>query len=113
IGQRERATQDRVIDLFTRELGYDYLGNWENRPNNSNIETSRLEAFLTRRGYGRQLITRALDKLTKAAAVGSGHDLYEANQEVYSLLRYGAQVSPGVGENKETVWLIDWANPDE
>jgi len=27
------------------------------------------------------------------------------------LLRYGVKVKPEVGENTETVWLIDWKNP--
>jgi len=38
IGQPELATQDRVIKLFQDELDYDYLGNWINRYDNSNIE---------------------------------------------------------------------------
>jgi hypothetical protein len=31
VGQRERMTQKRVIQLFTDHLGYHYLGNWHNR----------------------------------------------------------------------------------
>ncbi len=27
-------------------------------------------------------------------------------------MRYGVKVSPAAGENHETVWLIDWKNPD-
>ena len=38
--------------------------------------------------------------------------LYDANREVYGLLRYGVKVKPDVGEQNVTVWLIDWANPD-
>ena len=30
--------------------------------------------------------------------MGGGHDLYEANREVYDLLRYGVKVKPGAGE---------------
>src|SRR5690606_23776029 len=41
----------------------------------------------------------------------AGHGLYEANREVYGLLRYGVKVRPGFGEQTETVWLIDWKNP--
>ena len=40
VGQKERATQNRVVNLF-RQLGYTYLGNWETRDNNCNT-TSRL-----------------------------------------------------------------------
>ena len=29
IGKPERASQDRVIQLFQAELGYTYLGDWE------------------------------------------------------------------------------------
>jgi type I restriction enzyme R subunit len=29
IGKIERITQNRIIDLFQKELGYRYLGNWE------------------------------------------------------------------------------------
>lgn len=38
IGQRERATQDRIVALFEHALGYEYLGDWSDRENNSNIE---------------------------------------------------------------------------
>ena len=47
IGQKERDTQKRIIALFTKELGYRYLGNWEDRENNSNIEEKILRGFLT------------------------------------------------------------------
>lgn len=40
IGQIERLTQNRIVKLFTDHLGYEYLGNWEDRLNNSNIETN-------------------------------------------------------------------------
>ncbi len=38
IGKPERATQNRVIQLFRNELNYRYLGDWHERENNSNIE---------------------------------------------------------------------------
>ena len=33
IGQREKATQKRVIKLFVQELGYTYLGDFTERKN--------------------------------------------------------------------------------
>ncbi|MFR9752089.1 type I restriction endonuclease subunit R [Nocardia sp. 004] len=113
VGQTERKTQDRVIELFHSRLEYDYLGNWASRDGNSNIEQQLLIKNLRDRHYDKNLINRALDQLIKAAAVGAGHDLYEANKEVYSLLRYGVKVKPGIGENYETVWLIDWERPED
>ena len=28
VGQPERITQNRIVELFRDELGYAYLGNW-------------------------------------------------------------------------------------
>src|SRR6476620_9647329 len=112
VGQIERKAQDRVVRLFSEQLGYEYLGNWEYREGNSNVEVGLLTQNLKARGCDGNLINRALDQLGKAASVGPGHDLYEANRDVYQLLRYGVHVKPGVGEQTETVWLIDWSDPD-
>lgn len=107
IGQPERATQNRVLALFNKELGYRLLGNWHERPNNSNIETGLLTNWLAQRGYSPVQIARALDRL-RAEADNPNRSLYDNNKAVYSLLRYGVQVQAAAGENAETVWLIDW-----
>lgn len=112
VGQIERKAQEKVIKLFTEQLGYEYQGNWEYRADNSNVEIELLTQNLKARGYDDNLINKAILKLTSDASLGGGRDLYEANQDVYRLLRYGVHVKPGIGENTETVWLIDWANPD-
>lgn len=112
VGQVESRSQERVVGLFCEQLGYDYLGNWHYEERSSSIETALLTQNLRARGYDDNLITRALHELSKAAAVGTGHDLYEANRDVYQLLRYGVKVRPGVGEQSETVWLIDWSTPE-
>ena len=46
-----------------------------------------------------------------AAALGGSRTLYEANQKTYELFRYGVKVLREVGEQKQTVRLIDWDNP--
>lgn len=111
VGQIERSTQNRVVKLFREELGYEYGGNWEYRDGNSHIETALLEQNLRARGYDDNLINKAIDELKKNASLGGGRNLYEANREVYEMLRYGVKVRPGIGDNTETVWLIDWSNP--
>jgi type I restriction enzyme, R subunit len=111
VGQLERRAQDRVVGLFREPLGYEYLGNWETRLGNSNIEVELLARNLRARGYDDKLINKAVDKLKKDASLGGGRDLYEANRDAYSLLRYGVKVKRGAGEQFETVWLIDWSNP--
>jgi type I restriction enzyme, R subunit len=110
VGQIERATQDRVVRLLKEQLGYTYLGNWEVRQNNSNIEERYLRAFLKRQEYSDTLISKALYELTKVAG-DQARSLYDINKDVYGLLRYGVKVRPDVGENTETVWLIDWECP--
>ncbi|AKH21762.1 type I restriction endonuclease subunit R [Sedimenticola thiotaurini] len=110
VGQRERATQNRLVKFFQQELGYRYLGNWEYRENNRNIEQEILTGWLQQRGVGDALITRAIRQLDVAAALGEGKKLYYANKEVYRLLRYGVKEKEGAGHQNETVWLIDWKN---
>lgn len=112
VGQRERATQQRVVNLLQTQLGYTYLGDWQYRANNRHIEVELLSAWLRRRGHSDILINRALRELDQAAALGEGKNLYDANKAVYSLLRYGVKVKEGAGEQTQTVWLIDWHNPE-
>lgn len=112
IGQRERATQQRLIQFFVKDLGYRYLGRSAGYTGDSNIDTDILSAWLKRRGVSDTLITRVLRQLDSAAALGEGKKLYYANKEVYRLLRYGVKEKEGAGEQNQTVWLIDWANPE-
>lgn len=112
VGQKERATQNRIVKLFRDRLGYTYLGDWHDREEqNSNIEKDLLEKWLKSRNVSDILIKRAFRELEHAAALGDGKHLYDANKDVYSLLRYGVKVKEGVGEQNQTVWLIDWENP--
>jgi len=112
IGQIERATQNRVVRLFQKQLGYRYLGNWEHRLDNRNVEPKILRAWLERQGYAKPLIDRAIYQLEQAAALGQGKSLYEANKAVYRLLRYGVKVQPAPGEHHQTLWLVDWQHPE-
>ena len=112
VGQRESLTQRRVLALFRDVLGYAYLGHWKDRPDNGNVEEALLTDWLTRQGHHDKIIGKVLFELDKAAAVGGSKTLYDANREVYGLLRYGVKVKPDVGEQTITVWLIDWAHAE-
>ena len=111
IGEREVLTQQRVVEFFRDTLGYAYLGDWTQRVGNANVEKDLLTDWLRRRGHGNKLIDKALRELDKAAAPGGGKRLYDANREVYRLLRYGVKVQPDAGKQYVTVWLLDWENP--
>ena len=76
VGQIERKAQEEVIKLFTEQLGYEYLGNWEYRDGNSNIVVELLTQSLTARGYEDNLINMAILKLTSDTSLGGGRDLY-------------------------------------
>lgn len=109
VGQIERRTQARIVALFQARLGYDYLGNHIEREN-TNIETGLLTAWLEKQGVSDSLVARALHELTRLAT-DTSKSIFDRNREVYDLLRYGVKVQPGMGENRVTVWLIDWAQP--
>jgi type I restriction enzyme R subunit len=111
VGQLERKTQNRVVALLRDRLGYEYLGNWEEREDNSNIEEEQLRVFLARSGYIERLITKAVEEL-KHTAYRSNVSLYDLNKETYSLLRYGVKIREELGERYQTVWLIDWEHPE-
>ena len=112
VGEREIRTQQRVVAFFQEALGYAYLGDWKDRDGNSNIEKTLLTDWLSRQGHSDKIISKVLFELGKAASLGGSKTLYDANREVYGLLRYGVRVQPDVGEPNVTVWLIDWADAD-
>jgi type I restriction enzyme R subunit len=112
VGQKERITQNRIVRFFQDDLGYRYLGDWQDRVGNKNIEVEILTQWLQSRGVSDALINRAIRQLDAAAALGEGKKLYYANKEVYRLLRYGVKERESAGEQKQTVWLIDWLNPE-
>lgn len=111
VGQVERKAQERVVNLFQERLDYEYLGDWDERPDNTNVEEGLLRQNLLARGYGDEQVNRAFHELVTAASIGSTQSLYDANRTVYGLLRYGVPVQTSVEQQTETVWLIDWANP--
>ena len=111
VGKSERVTQDRVIALFRKELGYRFLGDRSDR-DNSNIEESLLSEYLVRVGYSEATTSRAL-YLLRTEANHPNRSLYENNKAVYALLRYGVKVKTAAGEDHETVRVIDWSRPEQ
>jgi type I restriction enzyme, R subunit len=111
IGQKERETQNRLIRSFRQRLNYAYLGNWEEREGNSNVEEALLCNWLKCQRHNDKTIGKVIYELGKTKALGGSKNLYDANREVYGLLRYGVKVKPDVGDQNITVWLIDWTTP--
>ena len=110
IDQIEKATQKRVINFFKDKLHYTYFGDLHDSEN-SNIMQERLYAYLTEKGgYSEKLANRAIDMLVRASA-NLQHGLYDANKEVYRLLKYGAKVKEEAGEAEKTVFFINFDEP--
>ncbi|MCF6431075.1 HsdR family type I site-specific deoxyribonuclease [Leisingera sp. MMG026] len=117
IGEAERRAQTRVIDLLsdkqtdaTGGLGWRYLGDWQKRDGNANIEEELLRPWLLSRGYTPEVAAQAITLLKREARM-EGTKLYEANQSFYEMLRYGVPVTPGPGEAPVTVRFVDWTDP--
>ena len=108
----ERITQNRVVKLFKEELDYTYLGDWEEREGNSNIEEVYLKKYLTRKGYSEAQISKAIFELQQIAT-NFNDSLYTTNKNVYSKLRNGVKVKISAGENYDTVKLINWQDPED
>lgn len=85
----------------------------EYRTCNRNIESKLLFDYLmsTKKWSGDEA-KRAIAILEKEAYC-TPQNMQEKNEKVYSLLRYGVNVSPDVGAKKITVNLIDWEHPDK
>lgn len=110
IGQLERDTQNRIVKLFQDELHYNYLGDWEERAENSNVEPELLKEYLVGQGYDDNLVRRTIEKLKKATVVND-KSLYDVNKTIYEMLRYGVNVKPDIGEHSESVKVINWEEP--
>ena len=109
IDQIEKATQNRVIKFFVDKLHYTFLGDLHDSEN-SNIMQERLYAYLTgKSGYSDKLARRAIDELVRTAS-NLQHGLYDANKEVYRLLKYGAKVVEEAGDAPKTVFFLNFSD---
>lgn len=111
VGQPEKQTQESVIEFFKQELGYEYLGNWQYRPNNSNIEKEFLTKWLKRQKHSDEIIQKVLLKLEQEAELSGSKMLYDVNAKIYERLCYGMPIRPSTGKTYTTIQLIDWEKP--
>ena len=113
VGQIEKKTQQRVVKLFRDSSATTISATGPTARATATSKRSCCATFLReKQGYDEALITRALHLLDKAAG-DTSKSLYDRNRAVYDLLRYGVKVKPEVGENTQTVWLIDWKHPEK
>lgn len=109
VNELEIVTQERILhEIFEEKLDYIYLGNFEDRDNNSNIEEELLLKFLLKK-YTKEIAEKAISELKKVAH-NETKSLYEVNKEVYNMLKYGTGVTLYVGEKEQKVYFIDYEN---
>ena len=111
VGQIERSTQNRILQLFQERLDYKNLGDWQDRPDNKNVEEELLQQWMEQQNYEQSLINNAIHQLSRAAGIRMD-DLYDSNKRVYRMLRYGVDIRPEKGAKKETIHFIDWEHPE-
>ena len=102
IGQPERATQHRVIALFRDELGYRFLGNWTDRAATATSRT-RCSHLGCRNPATHPIRLASAIYLLRTEADNHNRSLYDNNQAVYKLLRYGVHVKTEAGKVTDNV----------
>lgn len=112
ITKPERETQNRVVNLFKNQLGYIYLGDWQDRTGNCNIEETLLRQFLNHNDHSAEQINKVVYELANAAN-NHAQSLYHNNKTVYELLRFGVPVKTEPGIPTETIQVINWQEPLE
>lgn len=110
ITKPECATQNRIIQLFQNQLDYTYLGDFQYRSGNSNIEETLLRKFLSAHDFSREQINKVIYELTNATN-NHGQSLYHNNKTVYEFLRFGVPVKVEAGVPTETIQVINWQKP--
>lgn len=111
IGDSERKTQNHVVRFFKEKLCYSSLGNLQDQEN-TNIKQDLLRQWLTGQGYSDRMADKAITELVKVST-NLQQGLYHANKETYSLLKYGAKVKESVDSAPQTVYFINFAEPEK
>lgn len=108
VGQKEVKTQDRLVKVFNKKLGYTYLGNLKDKQDNSNVDETLLKKYLKDK-YDQNLVKRSIHELRKVSEDRT-RSLYDCNKEIYTMLRYGINIKE-TGKKTQTINLINWKEP--
>lgn len=105
----ERTTQNRIVNLLHKHCGYQYIGYLQDA-DNSPLRTEEFQKFL--RAQYPDIQSSELEKVTAQVEtqIRNVHDantLYEANEKIYQLLRYGVNIHREDGKSA-TFQIIDW-----
>lgn len=107
----ERETQNRIINFFQKELGYEYLGNLSEYQN-YNIHWGDWKKFLYDSGFSVDFVDAIQTKFAQILSDFS-QSPYHTNKEVYRILKYGLKLAEHPGESPKTVYFINWEEPEK
>ena len=126
---KERAYQDKILELFRNKLGYEYLGNLQYARNatvnsdgntNSPLIESEVRAFLESRvdangnkKHTDSQISEAIMRLKSEITLPGNRfgQLTNKNTDVYNTLIYAMPVKPEPAKPEENVFFFDFDNP--
>jgi len=109
----ERDVQNRIIDSLQDHLGFDYIGNLHDVENDDIREDSLRKFLKESQNCTDEQAAEAIRKLRNEISCPNTTYLYNANKNVYSLLRYGTSVSQGLGKPNRMVQFIDWEHKQD
>lgn len=99
VGQIEKKTQERVLALLSQRLGYTYLGDWIDRPANSNIEPERLKGWIRENRPGARVLIitdrTELDEQIEKVFLGVSENIYRTKS--------GADLIATLGKAEESL----------
>lgn len=107
----EFEAQKRLIkECLVNQLGYEFIGELRDLANTP-VREDDLRAYLINRGYPANAVTQAVKALVDLTQ-NRGLSLYDANKQIYSLLRYGYKYRDAVDHKHKTLHYIDWKHPE-
>ena len=107
----ERAVQNRIVALLRTRLGYGYWGNLKDQ-DNGNVNEAVLREFLAnKQKLTPNQISGVIAKLKQTAHCTSKSTLYNANKDVYRMLRFPVPIPTEPGKPQKQAWLVDWVTP--
>ena len=109
--ESERQLQERVKHWLINELHYKFLGSLENI-NNSSVIVELLRKNLLSRNYSLDVIKKAMANFENISQ-NQNLSLYQLNEKIYNLLRYGGMGIKDKNGHDVTVNYIDWKNFDK
>ena len=105
-----KGVQPKVISHLEQYCHYSYIGNFKEQDNGPIRHEILYKYLVAKQNCTDKQAKEVIQKLAETIYCSRKEDLYKANKNVYSALRYGVPAKNG--RSHQTKWLIDWAHPE-